>query len=412
VRILLVCHRYPYPPNNGRTVRTFHVLEHFRKTGHQVTVASMLRSDAEAEEGRGLEAHVDKLIVERVREPAAVVRMAAMLPTATPSSMGYFYSKRLGERIGQELATVRYDLIFVYCSSVAQYVEDTYGIPMVLDFGDMDSQKWLSYGTFKPFPLSLGYFVEGLKLQFAEARLARRFDTCLATTPAEIKTLDGFLTGCRTDFYPNGVDAGVFQPVNEPYDPDTIAFIGRMDYYPNQKAMIDLCRDVLPLVHAKRPSAKLVIVGAEPSAGVRALERHRGVTVTGSVPKVQPYVLRSALTVAPLEIARGTQNKVLESLAMGVPAVVSPLAAGGVDAVPEEHLLVADRPEDYARQILRVLDDPALRARLSEAGRRRMITHHDWGRSMEKLDGIIRETVERVRGRGDPRSPLSASSRS
>jgi sugar transferase (PEP-CTERM/EpsH1 system associated) len=359
----------------------------------------MVRSQTEQEEAKGLEPFASEILMERVHEPVATLRMLERLPTRTPSSMGYFYSPKLARRIEATLAAKEFDLIFVYCSSVAQYVERAERIPMMLDFGDMDSQKWLSYGTFKPFPLSLGYYLEGLKLQLAEAELARRFDTCLATTPAEIRTLDGYLTGCRTAWFANGVDAERFQPSGEPYDRDTICFVGRMDYYPNQKAMIDFCRDVLPLIRKERDTAKLVIVGAEPSREVKKLGELPGVTVTGSVPEVQPFVQRAALTVAPLTIARGTQNKILESLAMGVPVVASSLSAGGVDAVPEEQLLVADRPEEYARQILRLLEDPGLRDRLSRSGRERMLTHHDWGRSMKKLDGIIAETMERCRTR-------------
>lgn len=399
MRILLVCHRFPYPPKRGGKIRPFHMTKHWTELGHQVTVASLVRSEEEAEEGRGLEAIAHEVLMERVRDPVATLRMVRRLPSKVPSSMGYFYSPRLAERIREKLSTTKYDLIFVYCSSVAQYVEHVTSVPKILDFGDMDSQKWLSYGTFKRFPLSMGYFIEGLKLQFEEARLARAFDCCLATTAAEIRTLEGYLTGCDTGWYANGVDAERFAPSDAPYDPDMICFIGRMDYYPNQKAMIDFCRDVLPLVQKARPSAKLTIVGAEPSKEVRALERHRGVTVTGSVPEVQPYVHQAALTVAPLTIARGTQNKILESLAMGVPVVCSGLAAGGVDAVPEEHLLVADRPEAYADQILRLLQDPDARRRFAEAGRARVLTHHDWNRSMEKLDGIIERTMDRFHQR-------------
>src|SRR5439155_4167819 len=128
----------------------------------------------------------------------------------------------------------------------------------------------------------------------------------------------------------------------------------------------------------RRPNAKLAIVGADPTPAVRRLAELPGVTVTGSVAKVQPYVTRSALTVAPLAIARGTQNKILEAMAMGVPVVSSRAAAGGVDAIPGEHLLVADTAQDMFDAILRVIENPAERARLADAGRARMLSHHAW----------------------------------
>ena len=267
------------------------------------------------------------------------------------------------------------------------------GIPKILDFGDMDSQKWLEYARYKPFPLSAGYWLEGVKIEREERRLAGLFDLCTATTRAEWETLEGYGTALATDWFPNGVDSAYFAPSEAPYDRDTISFVGRMDYYPNQECMFDFCANVLPRVRARRPQTKLVIVGADPSPAVLDLARLPGVTVTGSVPDVRPYLHRSAAMVAPLNIARGTQNKILEAMAAGVPVVVSRVAAGGVDAVAREHFLVADTPEEHAAAILRVLDDEGERARLAAAGRARMLSHHDWAHSMQRLDRIIERCV-------------------
>jgi len=162
-----------------------------------------------------------------------------------------------------------------------------------------------------------------------------------------------------------------------------------MDYYPNQECMFDFCTNVLQLIRSRRPGAKLLIVGADPSRAVKRLEQLPGVTVTGSVPDVRPYLQRSALMVAPLNIARGTQNKLLEAMASGVPVVTSPVAAGGVDAVPTEHFLVAGTADEYAAAALRILDNRAERARLARAGRNRALSHHSWPRSMQRLDSII-----------------------
>src|SRR5262249_42846067 len=187
----------------------------------------------------------------------------------------------------------------------------------------------------------------------------------------EWERLERHQTGTPTDWFPNGVDSGYFSPGEEPYDRDTISFVGRMDYYPNEQCMLDFCRNVFPLLRQRRPNLRLSIVGADPVPSVRKLASLPGVTVTGSVPGVRPYVRRSAVMVAPLNIARGTQNKILEAMAMGVPVVTSPAAAGGVDAVRHEHLLVAgDHAEQYAA-LVRILDDSRERRRLALAGRAR-----------------------------------------
>jgi glycosyltransferase involved in cell wall biosynthesis len=167
-----------------------------------------------------------------------------------------------------------------------------------------------------------------------------------------------------------------------------------MDYFPNQQGIIWFCDKVLPLIQAKKPRAKLLIVGAEPSQGIRRLGERPGVTVTGTVPDVRSYVRQSVLSVAPLMIARGTQNKILESMAMGVPVVCSSTAAGGVDAVPGQHLLVAGPEDQYADNIVRLLANTEARRELSMSARQRVLDRHSWPASMSKLDEIVRSVME------------------
>lgn len=389
MRILFICHRFPFPPKRGGKIRPFNIIRHFTSKGYKVTVCSLSRSSGEAKEGAGIGAHCKRFEMVSVNKLIQTLRMAARLPSTTPSSMGFFYSAELKHRIHRLLASEPFDLIFVHCSSMAQYVEDVKGIPKVLDFGDMDSQKWLEYSNHKPFPVSMGYWIEGTKLEAAEGKLAGKFDLCTVTTQAEWETLRSYGTAVDSNWFPNGVDAEYFKPDNQSYDADTISFIGRMDYYPNQECMFEFCRNTLPLIQLKRPLAKLLIVGASPSPAVKKLAKLPGVTVTGSVPDVRPYVLRSAVMIAPLNIARGTQNKILEAMAMGVPVVTSRVAAGGVDAVDGVHLLVGSKPEEYAQACLRFMQDPAERARFAVAGRDRMLANHNWHASMERLDGIV-----------------------
>ena len=393
MNILYLCHRFPFPPKRGGKIRPFNMIRHLTASGHQVSVCSLARSPAEAQEGRGIAPYCAGFEMGHVQEWVQVARMVVRLPLPTPSSMGFFYSPELAGHVQRLLGAKAWDLIFVHCSSVAQYVEHVRDIPKILDFGDMDSQKWFEYANYKPFPLSLGYRLEGAKMLAAEKRLARRFDLCTATTRAEWETLNGYGTGADTDWFPNGVDADFFCPVEEPYDADTISFIGRMDYYPNQECMSRFCEQVWPLLKAQRPAMKLLIVGADPSPAMRKLGELPGVTVTGSVPDVRPFIRKSALMVAPLNIARGTQNKILEAMAMGVPVVTSTIAAGGVDAESEEHFLVADTPQAYAQSILRIVGSPVERGRLAVAGRQRMLSHHAWPRSMQRLDGIIERGI-------------------
>lgn len=397
MKILYLCHRFPFPPKRGGKIRPFNMIKHLA-ANHEVTVASIARSPEEAREGQGIAPFCARFEMVQVSGPVQVARMVVRLPTTTPSSFGFFHSTDLARRVRAVLDHEHFDLIFVHCSSVAHYVEHVRNMPKILDFGDMDSQKWLEYSRYKPFPLSAGYWLEAKKLEREERRLASRFDLCTATTRAEWETLESYHTGVHTGWFPNGVDNTYFVPSGADYDPDTICFVGRMDYYPNQECMFDFCANILPRIQARRTQAKLLIVGADPSPAIKKLGDLRGVTVTGSVPDVRPYLQRSALMVAPLNIARGTQNKILEAMASGVPVVTSGIAAGGVDAIAQEHFLVANTHAEHAAAVLRILDDRNERQRLAIAGRSRVLSHHEWCRSMQRLDGIIERCLGAWRG--------------
>jgi sugar transferase (PEP-CTERM/EpsH1 system associated) len=375
---------------------------------HDVTIAAPIRSDEEERGAAVLQAAGASMIVARVGEMPSRCRALACLPTHSPSSMGYFYSPRLAATIRAELARERYDLICVHCSSVAPYVADVTRVPKLLDFGDMDSQKWLAYAEHRRVPLSFGYRLESRKLQRAELELLRRFDFCTCSTPDELATLRSFESATPSGSLRNGVDLDYFAPTVEPYDANTICFLGRMDYFPNQECMVRFCTETLPPLRRRRPNLRLLIVGADPPSAVRRLMRWPGVVVTGSVPDVRPYARQAALSIAPLRIARGTQNKVLESLAMGIPVVCSPLVARGVDAIPGEHLLTVRDVRESVDAIARLLEHPAERRRLSVAGRARMQSHHGWDHTLRHLDRVLDQCRAAHAARAQGRGPCNA----
>lgn len=398
MKILFVCHRFPYPPQRGGKIRPFNIIKHLNKS-HDVTVASLTRSPEEAKNGKGLGNYCNKYFMGNMTLFLAFMNILKNLPFLKPFSMGYFYSKVLNENVQKELLDNQYDLIIVHCSSVGQYVEDIASVPKIMDFGDMDSQKWLIYSKIRKFPLNLVYLYEGVTLERFEKILSKKFSLSTCTTLLEKKTLDSYQTANATDWFPNGVDTDYFKPSGQAYEADTLCFLGRMDYYPNQECIIDFCNNTLPLIKEKRPKVKLFIIGAEPSRKILSLSHIPGVTVTGTVDDVRGYIQKCAVNIAPLNIARGTQNKILESLAMGVPVVSSEIAAGGVDAVPGEHFLTGGTHREFADSVLRLLENPEERDLFAKAGRERMITNHNWESSMERLDAIIEKCMNNSKTR-------------
>lgn len=365
------------------------MVRHLHQAGHRVTVASLSRDGQETAECQGIADYCTDYVLCETNETMQKIRMVGRLFTSDPSSMGYFYSPELAAKIKALLAGEEFDLIMVFSSSAAQYVEHVTHIPKILDFCDMDSQKWLAYAHYKNWPLSMGYRLEGHKLERDEKRLAGKFDLCTCATDFEVDTLDGYGTGVASARFSNGVDCEFFAPTDVPYKKHSISFVGRMDYYPNAVCVANFCHQILPKVREKYPDVTFSIIGAAPTQAVMDLGKLPGVTVTGTVDDIRPHVQQSALMVAPLVIARGTQNKILEGMAMGVPVLSSVLAARGVDAVMGEHLLAATAADEYVGAVSRIFEDDALRRSLGQAGRERVMACHNWETNMAKLDEII-----------------------
>jgi sugar transferase (PEP-CTERM/EpsH1 system associated) len=395
VRILFISHRFPYPPTFGSKVRAFNVIRHLGRE-HEVTLLSLVRSEEELQQAAGVAPFCHEHRAIRVHGMVQAAKVLATLPTTISASEAFFHSTALQREVNRQLAKRSFDFIFAHCSAVGRTVEHVRDLPKLIDFCDVDSRKWLDYVPHKPWPVSLAYRRESSLMAAAERRLATRFDQVTVATRGEVRTLAGLGIHERVDWFANGVDAEYFAPATEPFDATLISFIGRMDYFPNEQCMVEFCANTWPQLSRDRPALRLQIVGAAPTARVRALARIEGVTVTGEVADVRPYVRRSALTIAPLAIARGTQNKILESMAMGVPVVASRIAADGVDAVAGQHLLVADSPEEMRSAILRLTQDSAERARLGQAGRARVLSHHAWAAAMKRLDRIVEATARSV----------------
>jgi sugar transferase (PEP-CTERM/EpsH1 system associated) len=273
---------------------------------------------------------------------------------------------------------------------VAQYVLSLPARLRVLDYGDLDSGKWVDYSRYRSFPLSAGYSLEAHKLQAYERALAPRFHQCTVTAPGELEELRRLGISEPCTVIPNGVDSTYFNFHPRKNDaPPVMVFLGRMDYFPNVEGILHFTRHVLPLIKKAVPDAQLRIVGSNPVRTVRNLEHIPGVTVTGHVPDVRPLMEDASVSVVPLNICRGTQNKMLECMAMGVPIVATSKAAKGTQGVAGTHFLVADDSESLAREIVRLLGNFNLRQDLARSAREQVERRHAWSASMQILDSVL-----------------------
>ena len=397
MRILMLAHRIPYPPHTGDKIRAYQVARHLAR-GHELTLGFVID---DASDRAGLEAlrrDIPDLEWGGLWKPAALTRGLAGLAMGGSLSIAYFRSGRLARRVSRRLRDRAYDAVYISSSPMVEYVRGT-TLPVVMDFVDVDSDKWAQYASKQRPPRSWAYRLEGRRLRRFEAEAVRWGHRCILATAAEEKLLKSFAPWARTAVIPNGVDLAGYGP---PADGPTIIFTGAMDYFPNVDAVQHFCADVFPAVARAVPSARFLIVGLNPSPAVRKLGETPGVTVTGAVRDVQPYYRQSSVCVAPLRIARGIQNKILQSMALGVPVVATSAAARGLECRPGEHFLVEDDPARLAEAVVGLLRDGAARTALATRARAFVEGHHSWAAVLERVEAIVMEAAGEHPARSAP----------
>lgn len=391
--ILFLAHRIPYPPDRGDKIRSWHMLRHLGTLGRvhlacfadDAADAAHLPALRDAMGGALGEAHVE------IRRTWAAAAGARALLEGKPVSLTLFDSPALRAFVAQRLVTGGIGTIFAYSGQMAQFVPRRCAARFVMDFVDMDSAKFADYAETGTGPMRWVHRREADKLFAFEYAIARRADTSLFVSEAEaalFRTQTG-LANVRA--VPNGIDLAFFDPAADVPSLDHAArgegplllFTGQMDYAPNVDAVRWFAAEVLPHV-----PGRFVIAGRNPTRGVRALTGGR-VMVTGAVADMRSWLTAADIVVAPLRIARGVQNKVLEAMAMAKPVVATPAAFEGIEAEPGRDLIVADGAEAMADTIRQLIADPAARDRLGRQARSLVQSSYRWEQRLAPLAALI-----------------------
>ncbi len=389
----MLSHRIPYPPHTGDKTRAYHVARHLAAK-HDLTLAFLVDDPADLPGVAALRAELGARIeFAVVRKPWATLRGLAGLALGRPLTLGYFGSRDLKERVALRLAEAPHDLVYVHSSAMAQYAAGAAPTPVIMDFVDVDSDKWAQYGQKSLPPLSWLYTAEARALRRYEAEVARWARLCLVTTDVEQALLRSFAPWASTAVIPNGIDLSHFTPVRGTEGEPAIIFTGAMDYRPNIDAACHFHDEILPLIRREIPETRFYVVGLNPATSVRRLADTPGVVVTGTVPDVRPYYERALVAVAPLRMGRGVQNKVLQAMAMGVPVVATSGAARGLGAEPGQHLHVEDDPAAFAARTVGLLKRPAERQALACAARGFVEAEHSWESSLAQLETLLAEVT-------------------
>jgi sugar transferase (PEP-CTERM/EpsH1 system associated) len=391
--LLYLAHRIPYPPNKGDKIRSYHLLRHLAQRFH-VHLGTFIDDPDDWQYVDAVKKLCGETYFARLDSRAARIGSATALLRNRPLSLDYYRSRGLSDWIARLHDRLPVSRVLVFSSPMAQFVQPARYARSVIDFVDVDSAKWTEYADQKPWPMNLVYAREGRQLLRYERQLARDFDASLFVSGQEAALFAGMApeSASRVGWFSNGVDSAYFSPQHDfespyPEGGPVMVFTGAMDYWPNIDAVQWFAAEALPAIRRHRPDARFYIVGARPSREVQALASQPGVTVTGTVPDVRPYLSHARLAVAPLRIARGIQNKVLEAMAMAKPVIVTPQALEGIRAEPGRDLMLGAGAGDIASLACAALDE--LPADMGRAARAQVEASYNWDTNIARVDALL-----------------------
>lgn len=388
--LLFLTHRLPYPPNKGERIRAYHALQYLRRY-FRVHLGSFIDHDDELPFAEHLAADCASSCF--IRMPAHWLRLGgwSALLRGEALSLPYFRHAALRRWVDRTLDQHPVALCLAYSGPMAQYLTQR-RLPRVMDLVDVDSEKFHNYAEHKPWPLSWLYRREGALLLEHERRVATDFDRTLLVSPAEAALFKRRApeSSHKVDFYTNGVDSAYFSPSPRHPNPyckaPVLVFTGAMDYPPNIDAVRWFAERVMPALRRRFANLQFHIVGSRPTGTVLALRRVPGVHVSGTVPDIRPYLQYATLVVAPLQVARGVQNKVLEAMAMEKIVIATPQALEGISAVPDAEVIEADGAAEFIRHV--GLQLTSFRD-IGPAARRRILSDYNWERNLRRLGAAL-----------------------
>ena len=405
--LLFLVHRLPYPPNKGDKVRSYHLLRHLCRQ-HRVFLGTFLDDPDDAQHVPAVQAMCADSCVLPLRPRWAKLRSLLGLLLGDALTLRYYQDETLHRWVAELVKNHAIDAVVVFSSSMAPYALRQPQLPMLADLVDVDSAKWAEYAVRHPWPMSWLYRREGRQLLGYERAVVAAAQHAYLVTDKEVALFEQLAPECRgrVRSMGNGVDADQFKPDDARPSPFLVAeqalvFTGAMDYWPNVDAVQWFVAEVLPLLRIGRPGLRLFIVGRSPTAEVRALAC-ASVVVTGTVPDVRPYLQHAAVVVAPLRLARGVQNKVLEAMAMACPVVAATHCVEAIEARSGVECLSAGPAPEFVEHIECLLANPGRARAMGAAARACVLGRFSWSAQLAQLDVALLDVAPRHGLAGHP----------
>lgn len=457
MKILYLSHRIPYPPNKGDKIRSFNEIKYLSKN-HEIHLACLADETTDLKYENTLKTYCAKTAVVKMNKTFSKIKSLTALTNGTPMTVKYFYSKTLQSTINQWILSENYNAIICFSSPMAEYVfrskpfwtekaqgtrrkaqgqqeaetnptshhpnsklkihnselhrRPTFKIKnsklkitkppapsLIIDFCDLDSDKWAQYADRSSFPQNLIYRRESRQLLAYEKKVNQTFDHTIFVSQSEANLFSNlYPTAKNITVIPNGVDTTYFDP-NLKFKiehsklkiakSEILLFSGAMDYHANIDAVTWFTSQIFPLIKEVFPNAQFYIVGSNPNPDVKALANDKDIHVTGYVKDIRPYYQATDLCVVPIRLARGIQNKVLEAMAMEKPIVSTSQAGQGIDAKNRKHLLIEDTPHGFSKAVINLLKDNSLKKTLKTNARAFVENNYNWADHMNRFETLL-----------------------
>lgn len=391
LKILVISHRVPFPPNKGEKLRTYHQLERLTELGHTI---SLIAPQSEAEDIKHAEglANIFSMRVKISKLPHKIFRFCKALLTGRSLSEANFYSPSTKKAIADEAKHFAPDFVLFTASSLIKYADAFKTLQprptLLTDFMDVDSNKWQQYEQKSTFPMSWVYKRESELVKSLEVEATQLSKECYLIAAAEVDLFkrDVYNTD-SVKILPNGIDSNIFTPLSTASGKgeQTLLFTGVMDYKPNIDAVFWFIENCWPAIINKHPKAKFIIAGMNPTPAVQKLTSDGSIVVTGFVDDIMPYFQNASVFVAPFQIARGVQNKVLQAMSCELPVVTTSRGIEGIVHNDGEDVLIADSANAYANLCLSLLDSQKLRVSIGKAARQTILSNYAWPEVLKPL---------------------------
>lgn len=398
-KVCVVSQRVPFPPNKGEKMRTYHQLLHLVETGNQVEVLTLFETDNDERDAQLLSSQLG-IKVSTYRLPHKIKRYFWAVLKSQPLSVGNFFSAKLQNEINSKLDH-DCDVLMLSASSLSYYIFnspncETASCHLLMDFMDVDSDKWAQYAATSRFPMNWVYSRESIGIRKLEAKTNKRFSTCFLIADEEVKLFEREVDASKpVKVLGNGLDFEAFYPlkmasvIGDQTQSFNFLFTGVMDYKPNVDAVLWFIKQCWPSIREKYPVAVFTIAGMNPVEEIKALNGKEGIEVTGFVDDILPYFHRANVFVAPFRLARGVQNKVLQAAACALPIVTTSMGAEGISFASKDNMWIEDNAEAFANACISIMENDDVSKEKALRAFEAIREQYSWKQQLAPLDKVL-----------------------